>query len=57
MSEKSVIERLVESLNEVSNLEVKEASLLIAIIKKNIEDLINKNMQKLNEDFLEKCEY
>lgn len=57
MDEKSVVERLVESLNEMSNLEVNEASLLIAIIKKNIEDLINKNMQKLNEDFLEKCEY
>lgn len=57
MNEKSVIERLVESLNEVSNLEVNETSLLIAIIKKNIEDLININMQKLNEDFLEKCEY
>ena len=57
MNEKSVVERLVESLNDISNIEVNETSLLIAIIKKNIEDLINKNMQKLNEDFLEKCEY
>lgn len=57
MNEKSVVESLVESLNEISNLEVNEVSLLIAIIKKNVEDLINKNMQKLNEDFLEKCEY
>ena len=57
MNEKSVVERLVESLNEISILEVNETSLLIAIIKKNIEELINKNMQKVNEDFLEKCEY
>lgn len=57
MSEKPVIEKLVESLKEISNIEVNEVSLLIAIIKKNLEDLINKNMQKLNDDFLENCDY
>ena len=56
MSEKPVIEKLVESLKEISNIEVNEVSLLIAIIKKNLEDLINKNMQKLNDDFLENCD-
>ena len=49
--------RLISILNEISKNEVNEISLLIAIIKRNIIDLINKNIQQINDEFLEKCEY
>lgn len=57
MEQKSVSERLMSTLNEISNIEVTEISLLISIIKKNITDLINKNIKILSDEFLEKCEF
>lgn len=57
MEQKSVSERLMATLNEISNVEVNEIALIISIIKRNINDLINKNMQILSDEFLEKCEY
>lgn len=57
MNQKSVSERLLETLKEISTSEVNEISLLIAIIKKNIINLINRNMQEISDEFFEKCEY
>lgn len=57
MRENSVSERLVSTINELSNTEVNEISLLIAIIKKNVVDLIEKNMKKLEDEFIAKCDY
>lgn len=57
MEQNSVSERLISTLNEISKCEVNEISILIAIIKRNIIDLINKNIQQINDEFLEKCEY
>lgn len=57
MEQNNVSERLISILNEISKNEVNEISLLIAIIKRNIIDLINKNIQQINDEFLEKCEY
>ena len=42
MEEKSLTENLSTTLKEISNIEVTEISLLIAIIKKNVVDLIEK---------------
>ena len=57
MEQKSISESLISTLNEISKNEINEISLLIAITKKSIMDLINKNIQQINDEFLEKCEY
>lgn len=52
-----VYKNLASNIKNLSSVEVNEISLIIAIIKKNIQDLINKNMEFLNKEFLDKSEY
>ena len=57
MEQKTISESLMVTLNEISKNEINEISLLMAISKRSIRDLINKNIQQINNEFLEKCEY
>ena len=57
MNQKTVSDKLMIKLNEISNAELSEIYLLISIIKKNINNLINCNMKKISNEFFEKCEY
>lgn len=57
MKEDSMSEKLSNTIKELSNIEVNEISLLIATIKKNLTDLINKNMELLENEFIAKCDF
>ncbi len=57
MGEKSISEKLVSIMQELSQFEISETQLLVAIIKKNISDLIEKNMKSLESEFESSCEY
>lgn len=57
MSENIIYTKLFSTLQELSTIELNEISLTIAIIKKNIVDLINKNMDILNNEFTATCKY
>ena len=53
--ENTLSEELLSRIEEISNIEVNEAALLISIIKKNITDLIEKNLKIVEDDFVSKC--
>lgn len=55
--ENTLSEELLSRIEEISNIEVNEAALLISIIKKNITDLIEKNLKIVEDDFVSKCSF
>lgn len=57
MGEKSISERIFKTLQDISQYELNEIQLLIAIIKKNITDSIDKHMETIGNEFKNSCEY
>jgi len=56
MQEKTVSERLDDVIEELEEKEINEVHLIIAIIKRKIINLINKNMKLLEDEFNINCE-
>ena len=56
MIENTLSERLTNIVKEIAEEEIREVHLIIAIIKKRILDLINKNIKLLEEEFDINCE-
>lgn len=52
----AITERLSNTVKKLSDLEVNEVHLLVAIIKKKVDELINKNMKILENEFSINCE-
>ena len=57
MGEKSISEKLVSVMQEISQYEISEIQLITAIIKKNISDLIESNMKNIENEIIYSCEY
>lgn len=56
MGEKSISEKILGTMQELSQIELNETQLLIAIIKKNITELIDKNMSLIESEFSSTCQ-
>ena len=56
MAINSITERLSNTVKELSDLEVSEVHLLVAIINKKVRELINQNMKILENEFFINCE-